>query len=244
MDNGYIAVLDSGIGGISVMKDLIRQFPNERFLYYGDNDNAPYGNKTERELLSISLKNIDIIKKFPIKALVLGCNTLSTNIRCEIQEYASVPTFGIFPPVEQAVVNGEKTLLLATPLTAKQYYGVKGLTVVGLKNLAKDVEDNMFSLENIDIYKHLYIDENTKRICKRGGFQTVILGCTHYDFVKNKILDHFRPQKIINGNHFLIKNLKNFLEHNKSIDFIKRFDVLFLGKNAEINRKFYVSSGQ
>ena len=243
MNSEYIAVIDSGIGGISVLKSLIKEFPDEQFLYYGDNDNSPYGEKSTRELLSITIKNIDYLMRYKLKALVLGCNTLSTNLLSEIKEYSSVPTFGIFPPVESCILSGNKTLLLATSKTVERYKELKGITVVGLKNLAKDIENHVTNLSLIDPIKHIYNDANEKNLIKPFAFNTIILGCTHYVFVKNKISDHFRPQKIISGDYFLIKNLKKFLSSRKSSVKNKGFKVLFVGKNAKNNQKFYVNGG-
>ena len=64
MNDGYIAILDSGIGGVSVLLELIKLLPNERYLYFGDNHNAPYGNKSLSQLLRITEKNIDYIKQY------------------------------------------------------------------------------------------------------------------------------------------------------------------------------------
>ena len=64
MEKSYVAVIDSGIGGISVLKELIRLMPNERYIYLGDNKNAPYGNRTENDLFSLSMSNINLIKKY------------------------------------------------------------------------------------------------------------------------------------------------------------------------------------
>ena len=90
MNNRFIAVLDSGVGGLSVLSVLEKKFPNERFLYFGDNGNAPYGNRSKQNLLSITLKNIDYIKSYDVKAIVVACNTLSVNIIYNIKEYSGL----------------------------------------------------------------------------------------------------------------------------------------------------------
>ena len=109
MDNRFIAVLDSGVGGLSVLCALQKKFPFERFLYFGDNGNAPYGSRSIRNLLSITIKNIDYIKSYGLKAIVVACNTLSVNIIYNIREYSNLPVFGIFPPVERCVAENKKT---------------------------------------------------------------------------------------------------------------------------------------
>lgn len=244
MDSGFIAIIDSGIGGISVLRELQTLMPHERYLYFGDNKNAPYGNRTISDLRSLTFRNIDYVKSFGIKALVIGCNTLSTNLYKEISEYANVPTFGVYPPIEHALVNGKNVLLIATERTAERFNGVKGLSVLGLKKLASDIEKNMFNLSNVSLLDNLNFVTKTNFVDKKGFYDTVILGCTHYEFIKNQILDHFRPQKLISGNHFTAKTVKKHFETRKSLVNNKQFDVLFIGDFAKINQKFSVSGGQ
>ena len=229
MKNSFIAVLDSGMGGISVLKELAVNYPSEKFLYLGDASNAPYGNKSDRELLSITFKNIDYIKSYPIKALVLGCNTL-------IENYANVPVFGVYPPVEQALIKGGKVLLLATVRTAEKYFGVKNLDAVGLKGLAYDIEYNMFDLSYVSISKAL--KNSVGNFCdKQGYYDTVILGCTHYNFIQNEIFFHFCPPQIISGVDFTINQVGKILELKKSLVKHYQYNVLFIGEQAENYKK-------
>ena len=243
MTDAYIAVLDSGIGGISVLKELIKEFPNRKFLYLGDNGNAPYGEKKRRELLSLAIKNLNIINKYNVEALVLGCNTLSVNVIEDIRTYAGIPVFGTFPPVENFLLKDEKVLLLATERTAEKYQGIKNLHAVGLKNMVKDIEENAFNLSKVSIEKNL-AESVGYFVDKKGYYDTVILGCTHYVFLKNKIFDHFCPKILTSGNYFAVKMLKKFLANNKSSVNNKGFELKFLGDYANFNQKFYVSGGQ
>ncbi len=238
MDNQYIALLDSGIGGISTLNEMVKVMPNERYIYFGDNVNAPYGNRTVYDLYNRAINNIAYVKSYGVKAIVLACGTLSSNLIGKIREREGEKVFGVFPPVESAVMKYDKVLLLATPKTAERYQGVKNLTAVGLPNLAKDIENNMFSLEKVNILTHL------KNAGVKGKFDAVILGCTHYIFVKNQILDHFCPQNLTDGNHFTAKIVKNFLKNKKSSVNSYRNEVIFVGDCAKINEEFYVKSGQ
>lgn len=243
MKEEFIAVLDSGIGGISLLKDLIENFPTERFLYFGDNNNAPYGNKNVNRLMQLTMKNIDYIKHYNIKALILGCNTLSVNLYRNIKEYAKVPTFGVFPPVEKCLVDGKKTLLLSTCSTADCYRHYKGLGVVGFENLVKDIENNIENLKFLDFESNLRCSKG-KFNGKKGFYDVVILGCTHYLFIKNKIFDHFCPKKIISGNDFTISFLKKHFNNIKTSVKHKQFEPLFIGECADKNKRFYLKSGQ
>ena len=240
---GFIALLDSGIGGISVLKELVYRLPNESFLYFGDNLNAPYGNRNKYDMLSLAIKNIDAIKRYPLKAIVLACNTLSVNLINEIKEYSSVPVFGLFPPVEGCLIKGQKTLLLATKKTAEQYTGVNGLDTVAMIDLALSIEQNMFSLNKVDFAKSLAYSSIGAFNKQKGYYDNVILGCTHYNFIKKQIFDHFLPKKLIDGTNNVINVLCQFLKCTKSLEKTKRFEDLFIGSSAKENKLFFETSG-
>lgn len=243
MTNSYIAVLDSGAGGLSLLKKLTETFPSEKFLYFGDLKNAPYGNKSVAQLKKITELNIDKIKQFPIKAIVLGCNTLSVTLRSDIENYAAVPVIGVYPPVEMFLSQNKKVLMLSTVRTSEKFLGYKGLDVVGLKTLARDIEYNMFNLQAVDLERNLK-NSFGKYTDKKGYYDVIILGCTHYIFVKNKILDHFCPKKIISGEEFSVKQLKKLLPiPKKQVKHCKN-QVLFLGEFAKYYKKIYVNGGQ
>ena len=243
MKQGYIAVLDSGVGGLSVLKELIRVIPNGRFLYFGDNDNAPYGNKSINELKKLTAKNLDYIKQYNIDALVVGCNTLSLSLLPFIKEYGGLTTFGVFPPVEKFLVKDEKVLLLSTLVSASKFSPSKNLHVVGLKNLVVEIENNLFNLKNVNFEKNL-IYSTGNFISQKGYYDTLILGCTHYEFIKNQIINHFCPQNCCSGAIITANNIKNYYQNIKSLVNYKRFELNFIGENADFNQKFWVSSGQ
>lgn len=243
MNNGYIAVFDSGIGGLSVLKELIRELPNEKYLYLGDNQNAPYGNKGISELKKLTVKNLDYLKHYNIKTLVVACNTLSVNLLSFIKEYSGIATFGIFPPVEKYLLTGEKVLLLATKKTAKNFTPTKNFHVLGLNNLVSDIENNLQNLQMVNIEENLN-NSVGEFVDKKRYYDRVILGCTHYEFIKNKILDHFCPQNISSGATFTVNQVKRFFKSNKSLVNHLRFELKFIGANAKTNQNFWVFGGQ
>ena len=243
MDKRYIAVLDSGIGGISVLKKLEKAFPLESFLYFGDNKNAPYGNLGKQKLLTLSIHNINILKAYPIKMIVLACNTLSVNIIKEIEDYSNLPVFGIFPPVESCCLSGKKTLLLSTIRTSEKYLSLNNVESIGFFDLASSIEDNLFCLERVNFLSCKTNSKLDLKNCKKGQFETIILGCTHFNFIKKQISDHFQPQNIIDGTLNLICKMQQYIKTSKSLVKTKQNQVLFVGENAKLNKEFYVKSG-
>lgn len=234
MKEKYIAVIDSGIGGTSILKRLSKSLNDYNIIYYGDNLNAPYGNKRPEELLSLTALNIASVINVPISAVILACNTLSVTVRGELENALKVPVFGVYPP-SGSFCNG-KTLLIATPVTAKRYNSDKNITVVPLPDLAAEIERNAFSLDRVNLKDHLPKDRG---FFKR--FDNVILGCTHYELIKNDFIDHFCPAKIICPTCFTLNLVVEKLKIGKSSVNTCKNKILFIGKNSKTNENFYKS---
>ena len=242
MNNQSIAVIDSGFGGISVLHELVKSFPTEHFIYFGDNDNAPYGNLSKHNLLRLVIKSIDLVKGYNPKGIVLACNTLSVNLFNQIKEYSGLPTFCTFPPVEKCKLENKNTLLLATERTAKNYSASNNLDVVGLKDLALIIERNILNLHNFNFSDYFATIDKANNL--KGHYETVILGCTHYNFIKKQIFVHFRPQNFYSGTENLIKMMKKVYRQQKSLVKNNRFGTLFIGNNARLNEYIYNVCGQ
>lgn len=231
MNSGYIAILDSGIGGFSVLAEAARRLRGERFLYFGDNKNAPYGSKTKGELYSLLTKNLAFVRKCGVKAIIVGCNTLSVSVLPLVAPSFGIPIFGVYPPVGK---RRGKTFLFATPVTCS-YYKNENLNLFPLPDLAADIERHKMNLSAVDMKKHLGECSPT------DNPDTVILGCTHYFFVKKQFADHFCPRRILSGETETVKTLAVFLRKNELMVKNKEFTVDFIGENSEENFQFYNS---
>ena len=100
---GYIAVFDSGVGGISVLKRLMRLMPGEQYLYFGDSANAPYGDRSEEEILALTVSAVQQILTRPVKALVIACNTATAAAVDTLRlTYPQLPIVGIEPAIKPA----------------------------------------------------------------------------------------------------------------------------------------------
>jgi len=270
MNTPRIALIDSGIGGLNVLNALVNELPNEHFLYYGDNHNAPYGNKSTRELEELTFSIIENLKDYSIKAYVLACNTLSVSVRTKLQGIVSVPVYAVFPPVESAIIERKPTLLLATVKTVEglaKSLGAKtedmqegtlavknNLVMAGLKELARDIEDGIFNLTTINYRKRFDYINNVfnKEFCQKifykeypfDHFYQVILGCTHYNFAKKIIFDHFLPTKLSCGINNTVNMVKKGFFDQKIAKNIPNLSDLsrieFVGSGAKINRKVFL----
>ena len=229
VENLPIGVFDSGVGGLCVLKDLCDFFPFENFVYFGDNLNAPYGNKDIQTLKSLSKNIVERLISFGVKGIVIGCNTLSCNLYNFIKDCACVPVIKTLPPK----CNDRRAVLLCTVKTSESVYvknNFKGL-VIPLKSLAKDIEANVFNLEGIDLSQiAMKIPLNASKI---------ILGCTHYHFLKNRLQSLF-PSIVVEDGYSEVKRLlysklkKQMLFKNS-----KKGSVTFIGECADFNEKIF-----
>ena len=101
MQREIIGLLDSGLGGISLLLKLYKSLSNTTFVYLGDGKNNPYGNKTNSELLEISFDNISLLKGYGVKKIFIACNTLSCMHLENLKSiFSEIDFFGVFPPIE------------------------------------------------------------------------------------------------------------------------------------------------
>jgi glutamate racemase len=184
----FIAVFDSGVGGISVLRHLVKRMPQERFLYYGDSANAPYGTKTVAQVQKLSLAVAEKLMAQGIKALVVACNT-ATAAAVELlrNQYPDMIVVGIEPAVKLAADRFPKGTvgIMATPLTIdserlhkledrwKEQCNIIELPTPGLVELieaGKAVSTESEALLAPMLAPHA------------GKLDAVVLGCTHYPF--------------------------------------------------------------
>ena len=189
-----IAVIDSGVGGISVLKELIKLMPNENYIYFGDNKNAPYGNKTTDEVRELMFLNVEMLLKKGAKAIVIACNTATAASVGDLREkYPDLNIIGIEPAIKPTVKYKEHSnvLVMATTLTLKQDkfsellyrfcddVNIMTLACPGLMEFIEEGKTEGEELENF--LKELF--SNVEGI----KFDSVVLGCTHYPHIKETI---------------------------------------------------------
>lgn len=190
-----IAVIDSGVGGISVLKELIRILPNENFIYLGDNKNAPYGTKSADEVKRIMFENVEYILGENAKAVVIACNTATATSSKDLREkYKNIPIIGIEPAIKPSAKYKEHStvLVMATPLTLNQekfsdlldrFSDEANIISLPCPGLMELVEEGEIEGERIDRFlKELFTPFQNEKI------DSVVLGCTHYPHVKDAII--------------------------------------------------------
>lgn len=218
--NMPIGFFDSGVGGLSVLREAVKLMPNEHYVYFGDSKNAPYGVKKVEEIKDLTYKAVEFLIEKGAKAIVVACNTATSAAVASLRvTYPSIPIIGIEPAVKPAVELNRPgaIIIMATPVTLKEKkfknliakYGDKAEVVsMPCPELVEYVESG--DLKGKDVREYL---ENKFANYKREDISSVVLGCTHYPFVKDIIKDIIgKDIPVIDGGLGTSKELKRKLE--------------------------------
>ena len=207
-----IGMFDSGVGGISVLREAVRQLPHEHFIFFGDTKNAPYGTKTKEEVLALSGRIVEMLLEKGCKAIVIACNTATSAAAAALRaEYADLPIIGMEPALKPASLlhRDGVVLSLATPgtIAGEKYahlYALYGEGVVSLpcKGLMEFVERG--ELDSPALHEYL---KNLFSPFEQSKVEAVVLGCTHYVFLKNAVRRHFPDIPLIDGNEGTVRQL-------------------------------------
>ena len=197
----YIAVFDSGVGGISVLRELVKLMPRERYLYFGDSANAPYGSRTTEEVKLLTLQAAERLMGRGLKALVIACNTATAAAIKELRTlYPDMIVVGIEPALKVAADRfpGGRVGVMATPVTlreekfAHQLERFSGMTVsrIPVPGLVELVESGGTSQEEEALLRPIlepYV----------GKLDAIILGCTHYPFASVAVAKILGPDTVL-----------------------------------------------
>lgn len=214
--NSAIGIFDSGVGGVSVLRDAVRLLPRERFLYYGDNLNAPYGTKSEDTICTLATHVADVLLTYDIKALVIACNTATSAAAAALRAKLTIPVVGMEPALKPAsqLWKGGRILVLATPATLRQNkfrllnekYGEHAVVrpCAGLMELVEAGE-----LESERLYAYL---SDVLAAYRGVQLDAVVLGCTHYVFLRRALARLLPGVPLIDGNEGTARRLMSLLE--------------------------------
>lgn len=191
-----IAVFDSGVGGISVLRELVKILPQEDYIYYGDSKNAPYGMKDKETVKQLTIEAAKYLFAQGAKGLVVACNTAtSAGVRALREMYPEIPIVGIEPAVKPAALlkQGGRVLVMATPMTIREEKFQKLMAKYEEKAtiLPLPCPGLMDFVERGDLHSddfHKYLEELLYEY-RIHPVDAAVLGCTHYPFAKEMIQD-------------------------------------------------------
>ncbi len=188
----YIAVFDSGVGGISVLQELVKCMPGEKFLYFGDSANAPYGERSADQVRDLTLQAADMLLKRDVKALVVACNTATaTAIKDLREQYPDTIIIGIEPALKPATDRYPtgRIGIMATHVTLQEEKLAHQLERFPQAKVARIPAPGLVELIESGITEGAQVEELLRKVLSPyvGKLDALVLGCTHYPFVKPAI---------------------------------------------------------
>ncbi len=215
MKNLPIGVFDSGVGGVSTLASLIKHLPHENFIFYADHKNAPYGVQTKESIQKHVFKIVDYFVKQNIKSVVVACNTATSAAINDLRNIYSFPIIGVEPALKVATDSktDKKIGVMATPLTIKEEkfaklcnrfkdsFDIDLFPAPGLVELIENRDESGINRYILEFFKYKNME----------SFSHLVLGCTHYIFIKKNIEKIYPHLKIVDGNDGVAKELKKQL---------------------------------
>lgn len=237
MKNRPIGIFDSGVGGLTVLKEIRKLLPCEDIVYFGDTARVPYGGKSKSTVIKFSTNNILFLLRKKVKIVVVACNTSSAVALDYLREAFSIPIVGVIEAgINKALelsVN-KKIAIIGTKSTieSKSYQRQLKNKDNRVRVYAKScplfvplVEEDLLNGKIVNEAISMYLKD-----FKRQGIDVIILGCTHYPLLKRQIAAYLKTPSVVDSAKEVARHTKDVLAVNG-----------LLSKNKRPNIEFYVS---
>lgn len=222
-DSRGIGIFDSGYGGLTIMKKLIKKMPNESFIYFGDNANAPYGDRSKKQIIDLSLRAAEFLFKKKIKVLIIACNTACIYAYKTLQKKLPIPVIEIITPSYKEALKTTKNFrigVIGTKATIKSHF-YRNLILkkypqkVKVYSIACPLFVQLIEKDDFDKKLAFCIAEKYLEPLKEKKIDTLLLACTHYPLIKNIIKKVMgKKVKVIDPSLAITQELKKYLKAN------------------------------
>lgn len=226
MDNRPIGIFDSGVGGLTVVSEVIKLLPNEDIIYFGDTARVPYGSKSKETVLKFSSQIIRFLMSKNVKAIIIACNTVSSNCFSDLRDCFNIPIVEVVGPGAYACTKATKNNIVGVigteaTIRSKAYEDKIKFINNSIKVYSKScplfvplAEEGWTDNEITEMTAEIYLRELIDK-----GIDSILLGCTHYPLLKGCIKSIIGENiNIINPAETTALNIKTFLENNNMIN--------------------------
>ena len=220
-----VGVFDSGIGGLTVLHTLIKNYPNNEYIYYGDTLNLPYGNKTIKELETLSSNIIEFLLSKEVDIIIIACGTVSSNCLNYLKNKYQVPIYDIISPTIKYLNESkyQNIGIIATERTIESHIFKnninKNIYEIKTPELVPLIENNQLENLNKTLDKYLLKYKNK--------LDLLVLGCTHYPIIKKHLNNYFNNNiEILDMSNLILNKLKEDNTSNIDIYFSKLNDTI------------------
>ena len=230
MDTRPIGIFDSGLGGVSTLRQALHLLPGEAFVYYGDNGNAPYGSRSGDDIRALSQNAVRFLISKKVKAILLACNTSTAAALELLQQLSPVPVIGIEPAIIEAsqLAGAGRILMMSTQATARlpRYHRLRERLpdpsrVIDIPCSAQFVWRVEHGVSSLDGYDDLF--ETALAPCHGEQVDAIVLGCTHYMFFQLQLARyakvHFNGEpRFFDGGRAAAQTLLRTLKDNDALN--------------------------
>lgn len=224
MDNRPIGFFDSGVGGLTCIPTLQKLLPNERVIYYGDTARTPYGSKAIDTIKKFSFQIADYLVSRDIKMLVIACNTISATCIDDLRKrYPDLPIVGVIEPMAERIIRDQRGRMEHVPIGVIGTKATIGSGVYTELVKGQDADTQMYSRacplfvplieegiiddEIMDLTIKHYLDD----FIAEHEIQKLVLGCTHYPFIKKNLRRLYPQLELLNPSAEVIGEVKRIL---------------------------------
>lgn len=221
MNDKPIGILDSGIGGLTIAKEIISLLPEESIIYIGDSKNAPYGPQTSEQIYKHAKKIMKFLVECDAKLIVIACNTITVNCINQLRDdFPLIPIVGTVPVIKTAaeVSRNKRIGILSTSQTAKSEFQkllikqhAKDYLVFehGTDALVPLIEKGIFKGEKIDTVLHKILDT-----FKKEKIDALALGCTHFPLIRQSIQKQLENVILLDPGAAIARHVDRILKNN------------------------------
>jgi len=221
-DHRPIGVLDSGLGGLTVVKEVLRQLPAENIIFIGDEARMPYGIKTKEQIIAYTREMVQFLISQNVKLIIYGCNTATANALEELRTEFTVPMIGVIQPGSQAAVKVSKTgnigiIGTESTINSKSY----SQTITGINSSAKVLgiaAQKFVALVEADKVNSQEAEDDIAKTLspfKNSNYDTLILGCTHFPMLKTQINNYLPKMTLVDPAVSTVEVAKTYLTDNE-----------------------------
>ncbi len=226
MDNRPIGIFDSGVGGLTVMREVMEQLPYENIIYLGDTARIPYGSKSEQTIRKYANQCSSFLKSKDVKTIVIACNTASSIALNHVQKNFDLPVIGVIDPGARTAASVTETgrigvigtiaTINSNAYQTKIMEYLHDAEVIGIPcPLFVPIVEEGWEYSNVaELTAEKYLDELIEH-----DVDTLVLGCTHYPILRNTIRKVVGPNvKLINPAYETARDLKKLLTESEMLN--------------------------
>ncbi len=224
MDKRPIGIFDSGVGGLTVTREILNLLPEERVIYLGDTANLPYGDKSAEIVRGYARNNTEFLMNGNIKVLVVACNTASSVALDYLKELVDIPIIGVIQPAAKGALyatRNRKVGVIGTNRTVKSNVYSEVIQQLDAEITVESKACPLF----VPLIEENYVDHEATRLIasdylmpfKEKEIDTLILGCTHYPLIRNIISEILPGVKLVDSATSIAKDLYSILDSGKML---------------------------